>query len=397
MTPPGPNRWVMLGVSMFGLVAGSLYVNTAPFLIPYLHLERGLSLVEAGFIASAPLVGTMLTLIAWGALVDRHGERLTMTIGLACATAGATAAAWVDSYVALAVALFLGGVGAASVNSASGRVVVGWFGPERRGTAMGIRQMATPLGVGLAAIIVPNLVEARGLTTTLLAVAAVCALALALAAGLIVDPPRPTRVEAEALGQLANPYRGDLVLWRIHLSSMLLVVPQFTVWTFMLVWLIDAREWSTFAASVLVASTQVLGALGRVAVGHWSDRVGSRLGPLRLVAVAATISMLALGVLEGTAAAVLLIVVASVVTVADNGLAFTSVAEIGGPYWSGRALGAQNTGQFLAAAAVPPVVGALVTGAGYAWAFGLVALTAAAAIPLVPREPNRRAQHATDG
>ena len=51
-------------------------------------------------------------------------------------------------------------------------------------------------------------------------------------------------------------------------------------------------------------------------------------------------------------------VVASTVTVADNGLAFTSVAERAGSFWSGRALGVQNTAQYLTAAAVAPVAGA---------------------------------------
>lgn len=46
-------------------------------------------------------------------------------------------------------------------------------------------------------------------------------------------------------------------------------------------------------------------------------------------------------------------VIASVITTADNGLAFTAVAEIAGPYWSGRALGAQNTTQYVAATLVP--------------------------------------------
>ena len=44
-------------------------------------------------------------------------------------------------------------------------------------------------------------------------------------------------------------------------------------------------------------------------------------------------------------------------TVADNGLAFTAVAERAGPFWSGRALGVQNTAQFLTASAVPPLAG----------------------------------------
>ena len=106
--------------------------------------------------------------------------------------------------------------------------------------------------------------------------------------------------------------------------------------------------------------------------------------------------MVALGLLEGTALAVTLMVIASVITVADNGLAFTSVAGIGGPYWSGRAMGTQNTGQFLASAAVPPGIGALITGQGYAWAFGLVALFPLLAIPLIPVKSEGRKSHDHD-
>jgi MFS family permease len=161
-------------------------------------------------------------------------------------------------------------------------------------------------------------------------------------------------------------------------------VPQFTVWTYMLVWLIDDKGWSTFAASALVASTQVLGATGRIAAGWWSDRVGSRLGPMRLVAIAAAATMLALGLLSGTLLGIALIVIATAVTVADNGLAFTSVAEIGGPFWSGRAMGLQNTGQYVVSALVPPLVGAVVEQRGYGFAFAAVAIFPLVAIPLVP-------------
>lgn len=379
-----PNRWLMLAVSMIGQSASSLYVNATPFLIPYLHLKQGLSLVEAGLVASSATVGMMLTLFAWGAIVDRIGERTSMSLGLVILTAGATAAAFSTSFTWLAIFMFIGGMGGASTNSASGRVVIGWFPPDRRGTAMGIRQTAQPVGVGLAALVVPNLVNAFDLRTTMLTIALICGLTAFLTATLIVDPPRPNRAEAADLGQLDNPYKRDDRLWRIHAASILLVVPQFTVWTFTLVWLIDEKGWSTLSASLLVAATQVLGAAGRIAAGTWSDRAGSRLRPMRTVAVAAAITLVALGVFESTPIAIGIIVLASIITVADNGLAFTSVAEISGPYWSGRALGAQNTGQFLAAAAAPPVIGALITGAGYGWAFGLVAIFPLLAIGLVP-------------
>ena len=72
--------------------------------------------------------------------------------------------------------------------------------------------------------------------------------------------------------------------------------------------------------------------------------------------------------------AVPLMVLASMITVADNGLAFTATAERAGPWWSGRALGVQNTGQFLTAAVVPPVAGSAITALGYAATFGLTAI-----------------------
>ena len=374
----------MLAVGMLAQVAGTLLANAPLFLIPYLHLERGLTLVEAGLLASTPFVAITVSLVAWGAVVDRIGERLALTIGLTIVTVGGLGAALSASYVWLGLFWIVAGVGAASTNSASGRLVVGWFPPHRRGTAMGIRQTALPLGVGLAMFIVPVTAEAQGLRAALLAPVVLCAVATLAVAILVVDPPRPSRAEADGLGQLANPYRGSRRLSRIHVASMLLVIPQVTVWTYTLVWLIDERGWSTTAAGALLGSTQLLGAAGRIAVGWWSDRAGSRLGPMRIVAVTTVVTMVALGLLEDTALAVAIMIVAATVTVASNGLAFTAVAELGGPFWSGRAMGVHNTGQYLVGALVPPLVGALVTGSSYAVAFAGVALFALLAIPVVP-------------
>jgi hypothetical protein len=53
-------------------------------------------------------------------------------------------------------------------------------------------------------------------------------------------------------------------------------------------------------------------------------------------------------------------------------------------------MGVQNTGQYLVSAIVPPVVGALITGVGYGWAFAIVAVFPLAAIALVPT-PRQRA------
>jgi hypothetical protein len=65
-------------------------------------------------------------------------------------------------------------------------------------------------------------------------------------------------------------------------------------------------------------------------------------------------------------------------------LAFTAVAEYAGPHWAGRALGIQNTGQNLMAAATPPVAAALIAADGYPAAFAVAAVLPLAAAALVP-------------
>ncbi|MCW2759667.1 MAG: major facilitator superfamily 1, partial [Nocardioidaceae bacterium] len=376
-------RWAMLATSTVAQASSAVVIHGPAFLIPTLHTRLGFSLFEAGLVAAAPTVGVMLTQVLWGGVVDRRGERYALTAGLVGSTLAAAVAVAVHHQVGLlAAALGVAGAFAASTNVASGRVVVGWFPPERRGLAMGIRQMAQPIGVGIGAIGIAVLADSAGigwslvLPTVLLGLAAVAVLLV------VLDPPRPDRTLVPA----PNPYHKDGYLSRIHGVSVLLVVPQFLVWTYALVWLVQDRGWSAGAAGTLVALAQVAGAFGRIGVGHLSDVVGSRMRVLRWVTVAAAATMLLLGLTAGPgwSLAIGLMVVATVVTVADNGLAFTAVAERAGPFWSGRALGVQNTAQFLTASAVPPLAGLAITAWGYAPAFAVAALFPLVALPLVP-------------
>ena len=378
-------RWSMLVIALTATTSANVFINGAAFLIPILHKEHGLDLAEAGLLSSMPSFGLVLTLIAWGYVVDRVGERIVLTLGSVLIAAAAFAAASADSLFAVGVFLFLGGMAAASSNSASGRLVVGWFPPEQRGLVMGIRQTATPLGVGFGALVIPRLAESQGISAALLFPAVVCAISAVVCAFGVLDPPRPPRSEAPA-EHLANPYRASSVLTRIHAVSVLLVVPQGVLWTFALAWLMTDRGWSAASAGTLITATQVLGAIGRIAAGRWSDVVASRLRPIRTIALAAAVSMglLALTDWLSSPVSVAMMMIASVITVSDNGLAFTAIAEIAGPFWSGRALGTQNTSQHLATAAAAPLFGGLIGVAGYPVAFAVSALLPLLAIPLVP-------------
>jgi sugar phosphate permease len=390
---PERKRWTILAVGTFSQAATCSFLYGVPMLVPALRHDEGLSLLGASALVSAPMVGLLLTLIAWGALADRRGERVVIASGVGLAAVLLAVAAAVPGVVATALLLALAGAAGASVNAASGRVVMGWFPVHERGLAMGTRQTAQPLGVAVASLGLPPLADAVGPRTALLFPAVLCALAAGAVWLLVADPPRPARSAGEPASAAApSPYRGSRHLARVHLSSSLLVVPQFAVATFTLVYLVGERGWDAAAAGRLIFAFQVLGAAGRIGTGIWSDRVGSRLRPMRQLAVASAALMVALAI--GAAAHSVLIVavfgLAAVVTVADNGLAYTSVAELAGVEWSGRALGVQNTAQNLTAVLTAPVLAAIIGDSRYALAFALVAVLPLLAVGTTPVRAEQR-------
>ena len=385
MEPTDSRRWTVLAVGLFGLIAGCAAQYGMSFLIPAMRAE-GTSLETASLLVTAPIAGIMCTLIGWGWAADRFGERLILAVGLAGAGVAELGAASVDGTLPRWLLLFAVGATSSSIHSASGRLILGWFGARERGLAMGIRQTGLPLGIAAAAVVLPPLaVDGIGPALTVTGVA--CLASAALIILVVRDPIRPPVAPGTSS---TSPYR-EPYLWRIHAASGLLVIPQAALVVYAFDFLVTGLGWSITAAGALMAATQVGGAVSRLVVGWWSDRVGSRLGPMRLVALAIGVSLLLLAVLgmAQPGPVVVALAAASVLTAAPNGLAFTAVAERAGSRWAGRALGVQNTFQNVITTLVPAPL-ALVIGAGgggaagYALAFAVVVafpFVAAAVIP----------------
>lgn len=381
----------MLAVMVFGQASTTVATATPAFLIPYLHAVEGMTLAGAGVLAGAPSLGLVLTLIAWGALTDRFGERRVLLSGLTLTTIAVVASMLAEGYVWLGIALLGTGAMSACINNASGRLITGWFPADRRGLAMGIRQTCQPIGTAVAALTVPALANTWGIVGALAFGGILTLLSVIACFFVVIDP----QIAAKKLAAVnSNPYRESGTLARIHAVSVLLVIPQFVLSSFGLVWFVIGFGWSELAAGALVAAAQLIGAGGRIAAGVWSDKAGSRLRPIRVIAVAcAALLMLsaAFGWADWAIPAAIAYVIVSCVSVADNGLAFTAVAEIAGPRWSGRALGTQNTGQFLASGLLPPAVGALIALLGMPATLAIVAVAPLLAVPLVPSDNDAHA------
>lgn len=399
-------RWVILAVGVGAQAAVAATRQGLPAMGPALRSSFGLTLPQVGVVFAAFGIGIVVTLIAWGALADRIGERPVIAGGLAAAGLALGAAALAPSFPALVAALFVAGLFAASATGASGRAVMGWFARSERGMALGVRQMGVPLGGGIAALTLPAIAAIWGLQAALAALAAASLVAAAAAARWMREAPDPAVPHVRV--QAPPPLR-DRRLWRLAAASGMLVIGQGGILGFLVLYLHDERGWTVAAAAAALASLQAGGAVARVVVGRRSDRAGERIAPLRRLGTASAALLAGASALSGAPAAVLVpvLLAAGVLAMSWNGLSFTAAAELSGRERAGTAIGVQNTVLSIFGAAAPIAVATVISAASYpaAWA-GLAALQAAGVIvlaPLVGEERRRRAARearlraATDG
>jgi sugar phosphate permease len=370
----GTYRWLILASGTLAATSLSAVQIGISAIAPDLKADYGLSLGQVGIVLAATNAGMTVTLLAWGYVSDRIGERLSIVIGLTGAAIALTAAAASNGFAALVASLVVTGAFGAAVNSASGRAVMHWFAPCERGLALGIRQAAIPMGGFAGAIALPAIVSAAGVHAAFIALA-VNSILWAVLAGLVM---RERHVDEHIAEEFVSPLR-DLRMWLLCSASAFVLAGQLAIMSFVVLFLHDARGFSTAHAALVLAAVQVGGVAIRIAVGRRSDREGRRI-PLfvRLAAILAVALGTAAALLEG-------LVVAGIFGMSWNGLSFTAAAEAAGPRRSGAAIGFQQTVLGVGGIVIPIVFAAVVTGASWRLAFiGAATCAAIGAVALRP-------------
>ena len=355
-------RWLVLAVGTAAQATQAAVLSGLAVLAPSLQHRFGLTLGEVGLLLGSCGAGAIATMLPWGLAADRFGERVTAAIGLTGAAAGLAGAAAAGSFWLLLVALAFAGAFGASTQSATGRAVTGWFSREQRGLALSIRQTAIPIGGLAAGVVLPQVVSAAGPRAALTGLAGASAVAAVAAGAFLAEGPPHDEAPAAALDR--HPLR-DSRLWRLSFGSGLLVATQVIMLGFVVVFLENARGFSTAGAAAVLAGINVVGGVGRLASGRLSDVRGTRLAPMRRIAVATA----------GTTVLVATLVRASPLVLAP---ALVAAVEYAGRARSGVGVGLQQTALGVAGALTPIAFGPFV--AATSWRAGFAA---AAAFPLL--------------
>jgi sugar phosphate permease len=363
-------RWVILAVGVLAQASFAAVFYGLPVLAPALQTAYDLTLAQIGLALTALNLGSLGTVLVWGLLSDRFGERVVIAGGQAAAAAALAVAAYTHHFGGLVVALFAAGALGACVQAASGQAVAGWFPAAQRGLALSIRQTAVPLGGAIAALALPVFVTHGGVRAGLIALA--CASLASAVAAMAWLRPAGARHDETTTHQ--HPFR-DRRLWRLSAGSGLLYVAQGAVIGFAVLFLHESRGLSTGRAAAVLAAIQIAGGALRIASGHWSDRRHSRLRPLRQLGLALSTGMGATALLLDAPLWLLvpLLVVAGGLSISWNALSFTATAEMAGPQRAGAALGLQQTSLALFAAVTPIAFAALVSATSWRLGFAVCA------------------------
>jgi MFS transporter, ACS family, aldohexuronate transporter len=362
--------WSALAVVTVAFACGSLAVLSvaplSPFFVDAFHLSRA----EVGLLLPAVYVGGVLMSLPAGWLTDTFGVRVILGGGLAVIGALLALGAGAWDFAMLLGCLAVGGFGFSVLNPATGRAIMDWFPPRRRGAAMGVKQTGLTLGGVIGSLALPPLAAAFGWRIAL-ASAAGAALVMAAVVLLAYRPPVVAAVSPHAprarIADVRVYFRRPGIVV-VLVSGFLLSVAQYSMVGYLVLYVKETFQFSAIAAAQVLALAQVGGTGARLAWGFLSDRFfGGRRRPGMLINSLLAAGGCAVFALGGGLPAPWLLpvaVIAGIGVFGWVGLYFALVAEIGGARHAGLLTGVAVSFSWSGVLVGPPLFGLVLEATG---------------------------------
>lgn len=324
-----------------------------------------LSAAGLGAILAAGFIGNALILIPAGTLVDRSGPRRPLIVGGLTSGACLVLAGFAPNAPLVGGALFLYGLTAAFVAVAGTVSVFHGFTPERRGMALGFRQMAVSAGGLIAAGLLPGLAAIGGVRLSLVTAGVLAALFATLFG--LASPPGALHRGDGARRDVRGLFRVPSV-WRLVAISAVHVSALTAVLNFSVPAIRDEGR-SAVVGAILFAVVSLSAMASRLFWGRLAD-FGSgtrRRASLRDVGIVTVIGALAYwAVAPGSPLLTLPVMfVFAFGAMGANGVLYLIAGELAGPARAGQAVGLISMVLFGVGGAISPALGALADAFGY--------------------------------
>ncbi|MFC7045367.1 MFS transporter [Halobacteriaceae archaeon GCM10025711] len=354
------------GVTLWQVTASACYYSVFAA-TSFLRTEFGLSRFLVGLAVTALTLGYTLFLFPAGAAVDGYGERPVMTAGLLALGAGTLGvyASW--SYPTLLVAVFVLGAAYASAMPATNRAIAAVAPRGQYNLAMGVKQVGVTAGSGLAAVVVTSLAPGVGTwESAFLATGVVAAVVAVLFAR--------TYRASDASGDVSLPdvraLSGNRPYALLSAAGLFLGAALFTTTGYAILFVHESVGTTVGFAGLVLATMQVTGSLGRVAVGGLADRLPWSTGRSAVVlqaahALVAVGLFLSLTVVRTPLGALAVFALLGFAVLGFTGLYHGALVALVPDDRTGAATAGGQTTLNAGALVAPPVFGVLADAIGY--------------------------------
>lgn len=155
--------WVVLGMGtlvVFGALGLARFGYTV--VLPAMQAGLGMDNTQAGALATANLVGYLVSCVIGGALASRFGPRTVIVCGLALAAVSMVMTGFAGSFGSAIVWRALTGVGSGASNVPVMGLMSSWFAAPRRGLAAGVAVAGSSIALIVTGPLVPRILAVQG-------------------------------------------------------------------------------------------------------------------------------------------------------------------------------------------------------------------------------------------
>jgi ACS family hexuronate transporter-like MFS transporter len=359
------NPWTTrLSMLTLAHVVGTMHMVSVMAMAPVIQQQLNLNATQVGLLVTAYYGAQAIGSLPSGGLVDRLGVGWALVLAQGILVAGAIMLSLASAFVPAFMSCAVLGFGYCLTNPSTARGVLEWFAPERRATAMGIKQTGVPIGGVLAA--------ANGALVTLLSWRAIMWL---IAAVTVANAVLCLRLTERPSWHAGGSYRGvftnlhevirDRNMRTLFWSASAYNMGQMTFFAYLTLFMREAAQASQPVAGLCLAIAQGSSAFGRIGWGVVSDFLfAGRRKPLIVVlcgsAVVFLVGMAAVGTFWGVVGGFVLALLLGLTIASFASLQQTLAVEAVEPRLVGSATGYTLMGTALGGMVGPPLFGAAV-------------------------------------
>ncbi|MFQ5755767.1 MAG: MFS transporter [Acidiferrobacterales bacterium] len=359
------NPWITrLSILTLVHVVGTLHMVSVMAMAPVIQRDLSLSVTQVGLLVTAYYGAQTVGAFPAGGLVDRLGVGWSLVLAQVILIAGAISLSQASSFAAAFGSCAVMGLGYSLTNPATARGVLEWFPPERRATAMGIKQTGVPIGGVLAA--------GNGALVTLLSWQSILwIIAGVTAASALLSLRLAERPSWRAGGNFRSviAHLGEVVrdrnLGLLFAAGGFYNMGQMNFFAYLTLFMREAAQASQPVAGLSLAIAQAASAVGRIGWGVVSDTLFRGRRKALIIglcgsAVMFLAAMAAVGLWWGVVVGMALALALGLTIASFASLIQTLAVEAVEPRLAGSAMGYSLVGTALGGMVGPPLFGAMV-------------------------------------